>query len=338
MKVSLVQKITRSKIFQLAVIAAIIVVITAVLKPGSYNKSNIRQLLNTVTINALFVCGVAPLLMSGGIDWAGSAIGTGSLMVFAALLIRFPNVPWPVMLIPLVITGAILGFINSLFIIRLKLVAFIATMAMATVITGINTWANKGVQLQITNKAFTNLAGKFLFGVIPWFFIFAAIMCAIYSFMLMRTTFGRSILMSGGNQVAARLAGLNPDKIKTILYINSGAIASLGGLLWGAQNKVSTAGALTVSSPHMAAFLGSMLGGVSFFGGAGSLMGGVVGVALVQLLSYSLQMLQVPTWVFSLINGSLLIVALTIDDVSRRLRLRKLGVKDGVKGAVMPGM
>ena len=338
MKVSRLQRITRSKIFQLVVIAAIIVVITTIIKPGSYNKPNIRQILNTVTINALFVCGVAPLLMAGGIDWAGSAIGTGSLMVFAALLAKFPSVPWGVMLIPMMLTGAIIGFVNSLFIIRLKLVAFIATMAMSTVLGGFTTWANKGVSIQITNKSFTNLSATFLFDTIPVFFIFALIMCFLYSQLLIRTTFGRSIMMVGGNQVAARLAGLNPDKIRTILYINSGVIASLGGMIWGAQNRMSTATALSTTTPHMAAFLGSMLGGVSFWGGAGSLAGGVVGVALVQLLSYSLQMMSVPTWVFGLINGSLLIVALTIDDVSRRLRLRKLGVKDGVKGAVMPGM
>jgi len=338
MKVSVIQKITRSKIFQLVCIALVVIIITAVAKPKAYSSGNVRQIMNNVTILAIFVCGVAPLLMCGGIDWAGSAIGTAALMVFAKGLELYPSIPWPVMLLPLILTGAILGLINSFFIIRLKLVAFIATMAMATVLSGLSMWAVKGVQIQITNKAFTTISSKFIFDTVPVFFIFAMVLVILYSLMLIHTTFGRSILMCGGNATAARLAGLNPDKIKTILYINSGVIAALGGAIWGAMNRMATPTALSATTPHMSAFIGSMLGGVSFFGGSGSLAGGFVGVALVQLLAYSLQSLGVPIWVNGLINGSLLIVALTIDDITRRLRLRKLGVKAAASKTVMPGM
>lgn len=339
MNVSRLRLFLRGKIFQLLCLVLFIVVITLIVAPNAYNTSNLRQIMNNITIYAVFVCGVAPLLMCGGIDFAGSAFATCAMIVFARLLELFPSVPWPVMLIPVFAVGAILGALNAFFIIRLNLIAFIFTMAMATVFNGIAIWSIKAVAIQITNKSFTNISAMFLFDVIPVFFIIAAVLVAIYTIMLMKTSVGRSILMCGGNPIAARLAGLNPSKIRTALYINSGIIASIGGLIWAAQNRMAAHTAFTMTQPHMSAFIGSLLGGVSFFGGSGSLGGAFMGVALIQLLGYSLQTMGVPIWINALLNGMLLVIALTIDDVSRRIRMRKLGIKTGGgNGMVMPGM
>ena len=170
------------------------------------------------------------------------------------------------------------------------------------------------------------------------FFLFAVLLVIVYSIILFKMSFGRSVLMCGGNPAAARLAGLNPKKIRTILYINSGVIASLAGVIWAAQNKMAVHTAFMVTQPHMTAFIGALLGGVSFFGGSGSLSGAFLGVALMQLLAYSLLTMGVNIWINGLINGMLLIVALTIDDISRRIRMKKLGIKAGSGGMVMPGM
>lgn len=339
MKVTRLRLFLRGKIFQLLCLIALILVITLISAPNAYNTSNLRQIMNNITIYAVFVCGVAPLLMCGGIDFAGSAFATCAMLIFARLLQLFPSVPWPVLLIPMMAAGAILGAMNAFLIIRLNLIAFIATMAMATVFNGIASWSIKAVAIQITNKSFTSLSATFLFNVIPVFFIFAVVLVALYTILLMKTSVGRSILMCGGNPIAARLAGLNPNKIRTALYINSGVIASIGGVIWAAQNRMAVHTAFTMTAPHMSAFIGSLLGGVSFFGGSGSLGGAFLGVALMNLLAYSLQTVGVPIWSNALINGMLLIVALTIDDVSRRIRMKKLGIKaGGGNGMVMPGM
>jgi ribose/xylose/arabinose/galactoside ABC-type transport system permease subunit len=338
MKVSRLRLFLRGKIFQLLCLAVLIIVITLIAAPRAYNTANLRQIMNNITIVAVFVCGVAPLLMCGGIDWAGSAFATCAMLVFARLLELFPSVPWPIMLIPSIIVGGLLGGLNAFFIIRLNLMAFILTLATASVFNGIANWSIKGIQIQVTNKSFTGLSGKFLFDVIPVFFLFAVLLVIVYSIILFKMSFGRSVLMCGGNPAAARLAGLNPKKIRTILYINSGVIASLAGVIWAAQNKMAVHTAFMVTQPHMTAFIGALLGGVSFFGGSGTLSGAFLGVALMQLLAYSLQTMGVNIWINGLINGMLLIVALTIDDISRRIRMKKLGIKAGSGGMVMPGM
>lgn len=338
MKVSRLRLFFRSKIFQLLCLAVLVVVITLIAAPHAYNTANLRQIMNNITIVGVFVCGVAPLLMCGGIDFAGSAFATCAMLVFARLLELFPKLPWPLMLIPCMIVGGLLGGLNAFFIVKLNLMGFILTLAMASVFNGVANWSIKGVQIQVTDKAFTGLSGTFLFEVIPVFFLFAVFLVIVYSIVLLKMSFGRSILMCGGNPAAARLAGLNPKKIRTILYINSGFVASLAGVIWAAQNKMAVHSAFIVTTPHMTAFIGSLLGGVSFFGGSGSLGGAFLGVALMQLLAYSLQTMGVNIWINGLINGMLLIIALTIDDVSRRIRMKKLGIKAGGGGVVMPGM
>lgn len=339
MKVSRLRLFLRGKIFQLLSLIIFVAVITLITMPNAYNTSNLRQIMNTITIYAVFVCGVAPLLMCGGIDFAGSAFATCAMLVFVRLLELFPGIPWPVMLIPMIVVGGLLGAMNAFLIVKLNLIAFIATMAMATVFNGVANWSVKGVAIQVTNKSFANLSGTFIFDVIPVFFLFAAVLVLLYSIMLMKTSFGRSILMCGGNPSAARLAGLNPNKIRTILYINSGVIASFGGAIWAAQNRMAAPTAFIGTMPHMRVFIGALLGGVSFFGGSGSLAGAFLGVTLMNLLAYSLQTIGVDIWINGLINGMLLIVALTIDDIARRMRMKKLGIKaGGGNGMVMPGM
>jgi ribose/xylose/arabinose/galactoside ABC-type transport system permease subunit len=339
MKISRFRLFLRSKIFQLLFLCILVVVITLITAPNAYNKANLKQIMTTITVYAVFVCGVAPLLMCGGFDFAGSAFATCAMLAFARLLELFPGVPWPVMLIPLIIVGGVLGALNAFFVIKINLIAFIATMAMATIFQGIATWSVKGVSIQVTNKGFTNLSAAYILDIIPVFFVVAAILVLLYSIMLMRTSYGRSILMCGGNPNAARLAGLNPNRIRTVLYINSGVIAAIAGGIWAAQNRMASPLAFQATQPHMRVFIGALLGGVSFFGGSGSLGGAFLGVALINLLAYSLQTMGVDIWINGLINGMLLIVALTIDDVSRRLRMRKLGIKaGGGNGIVMPGM
>ena len=338
MKETRLKLFLRGKVFQLLCLIAIVIVVVAVYSPSAFNLSNVRQLLNNITIVALFLCGVAPLLMCGGIDWSGSAIGACSLVLYGLLLQALPAVPWPVIMLPALLLGAILGFINSLLIVRLSLVAFIATMAMATILNGFAQWSIRSVPVPITNSSYNKLAGTFLFQFIQLFFIIMLVFVFVYSFILLKTQFGRSVLMCGGNPSAARLAGLRPDRIRTILYVNSGFISAVAGIMYGSQYRMATHSAFS-ASPHMTAFIGSIVGGVSFFGGSGSLGGAVLGVALMNLLAYALVTIGVPLWVNGFINGLILIIALTLDDLTRRLRLRKLGISaSGGSGMVMPGM
>ena len=338
MKNTRLNRFLSGKIFQLLCLIIVIIAITYVVQPKAFNGSNVRQLMNNITIIMIFVCGVSPLLLCGAIDWAGSAIATCGMVAFAMLLRQFPDVPWPIMLIPTLLVGCILGYINSFFIIRLNLVAFIASMAMATVLNGVAQWILESLPIPIANRSFYDLSGVFVFDVIPLFFILAVVLIALSSLILMKTEFGRSVLMCGGNSTAARLAGLNPNRVRTILFISSGFVSTIGGLVYAAQYRMATHMAFTGTMPHMRAFTGSMIGGVSMFGGTGSLVGAAMGVALTSLLAYALTSMGAPLWVTNLLNGLILIIAMSIDSFTRNMMFRRLGVKASGSRMVMPGM
>ena len=328
----------RGKIFQMLVLIAIVLIIAYINAPGMFNMFNLRQIMSNITITAIFACGISPLLMCGGIDFSGSSVGNCAAVLLALCFQTFTSIPWPLLIIPALILGGAIGALNAFFVLKLNLMAFIATMAMGTVWGGLAIYAVRSVSVPIAIRAFNNLSGIFLFGYIPLFFMVAIVLIVFYSFLLMKTTFGRNVLMCGGNQVAARLAGLNPVKIRTILFINSGVISAVGGVAYASQLRLGHPQGLTTLMPHMSAFIGSLLGGVSFFGGSGSIAGAFFGITLINVLSYSLTSMGVDLWVNSLLNGSLLIIALTIDDITRRIRLRRLGIKSGTNSMVMPGM
>jgi ribose/xylose/arabinose/galactoside ABC-type transport system permease subunit len=158
----------------------------------------------------------------------------------------------------------------------------------------------------------------------------------IYSVVLRYTNIGRSLFMVGGNPAAARLAGIKISRIKTLVFVNNGVLAAIGGLVWASQQSMGSPNGLTSSSPEMTAMGASILGGVAFMGGAGGLGGAFFGVCLVTTVTYALQAMSLPLWFVTMVNGSLLVIALTLDGL--RSRRQSKNAQGGGMGGGMPGM
>lgn len=335
------RRFTQSKAFLLIVLTLIVLVITYIVNPGSFNKGNAAQLMAIISYTGVMLCGIAMLLMSGGFDFSSSAQASIAMLVFAKLVNQYPNVPWIVFALLALLCGAVSGAINAFFADGLGLMAFICTIGMSSVWTGLAALWTRGSTVPIRNAAFNNIAAAYIPGTpIPWTFVFALALVIIYSFIVKYTRFGRSILMSGGNPAAARLAGMNPRKIQAILFVNNGVLAVLGGLIWASQQKMGSPTGLSGAAPDMTCLTASILGGVSFMGGAGALGGAFIGIILIQVLAYALQVMGLPTWFITLINGSLLVIAISIDTFNMKRRLKKLGLKSTGGGGTMafPGM
>jgi len=336
------RKFTQSKSFLLIVLTLIILAIVAIVEPGAYNKGNAAQLMATLSYTGVMLCGVAMLLMSGGFDFSTSAQATVAMLVFAELVRRFPSVPFPIFIVCALIFGVISGSINAFFADGLGLMPFICTIGMSSVWSGLAALYTRGSTIPIRNATFNSIAAQYVFGTpIPWTFVFALVLVLIYSGVVKYTRFGRSILMSGGNPTAARLAGLNPRKIQAMLFINNGVLAAVAGLIWASQQKMGSPAGFATAGADMTCLTASILGGVSFMGGAGALGGAFFGIILIQVLAYSLQVMGLPNWVITLINGSLLVIAISIDTFNVRRRMKKLGLKTASMGGPrmgMPGM
>ena len=149
------------------------------------------------------------------------------------------------------------------------------------------------------------------------------IVCIIvFGFILQKTKFGRSIYAIGGNKEAARLAGLNPEKIVTCCFIMMGVLCAMGGILFSARMNAGQPSANV--NLEFDAITAVVLGGVSFTGGVGSMGGTVLGVILIQAFNTGLIMVNVPTFWQYVARGSLLLFALASDYIRKEKRNKEL--------------
>ena len=178
----------------------------------------------------------------------------------------------------------------------------------------------KGDNIQINRQGFLLLGRTNLFGWLPASFVFAIVVLAIYQFILSYTRFGRNIFMVGGNPQAARLAGLNPDRTRMILFLVNSAMACIGGLLWSAQAKMASPTSIITAAPDMMVISGAILGGIAFTGGAGNLVGGLV----LNIFKNMLIIMNIPTYWTVFATGFVLAVALMLDYISTERRRKAL--------------
>ncbi len=317
-KQSTFQSILHSKIFTLILLLLLIVVFFTVLSGGRFlNILNIRNILNSMVVVSLLTIGASLLLISGNIDLSTGAVGTLGGIVLAKVLQL--GAPWPAAILAAIVIGAGCGLINAFLVNRLEFQPFIATMAMASVAEGLTYVISGGVLIKIKDPVILAIGGGKIANVIPVTIFISIAAFLIYGIMLSNTKFGRSIYIVGGNPKAARLTGLNPKRITTILYANSGALGGLAGVLLAARITNATVSGTTAS--QFSGLTAAILGGVAFGGGSGGLGGVFIGLLVLNGFNNGTQMIGVDTYWQTVASGVLLLVALTLDV----LRVRQVG-------------
>ena len=298
--------------------------LSALFTKGFMSSGNLINVFYNLVIECLMMCGIGLVLISGNIDLSVGGQATLTTMVFAWFLKTYPTMPWGIALLIVLVLAAFFGLCNTFLVNKLRFPSFIATIGMASIYRGLCNVMTKANNIQIGNQSFLKLGTANLFGYLPASFLFAIVLVILYQFILSRTTFGRSIYMAGGNPIAARLSGLNPARIRMILFINNSILAAIGGLLWTAQVRLASPTAIISAAPDLSVISACILGGVSFMGGAGNLIGALVALLLLGVFNNMLTVMGVqPYWnIFA--QGLLLAVALIIDYINEERRRRAL--------------
>jgi ribose transport system permease protein len=289
------------------------------------NFDNIRNIMNAMSFVGVLTVGMALLLIGGEVDLASGAEACFG-GVFIALLVN-AAVPPALALVLTVIFGALCGLINALLINKLGFMNFIATLGMMSVYQGFVTIITQSKNIQIPNKSFWVLGSTTLYRLIPLPFIIMLAFMVVYGIILTSTSFGRSVYMCGGNRRAARLCGINPGRISTILYINNGALAAIAGAVLA--SRMHTASPEVGKSGSLDAITAAVLGGVSFAGGAGSMSGCFIGILLLNAFNAGLTAVEFPSYWQIVARGGLLVAALCLDFIGARSRQRALDRENG---------
>ena len=327
----------RSKSFPLIIILIIMALVTMVISSGVLqgaplsamftdgflSRGNVIQVLYSMVIQIVMLCGLGCILISGNIDLSVGGQAALSTMIFAWIN-KYTGIPWGIAFVITLLAALCFGLINTLLVNKLRFPAFIATIGMSSIYRGLCSVMTKGDNIQIAKAGFTNIGKTNIFGFLPVSFVFAIVLLICFQFMLSYTRFGRSIFMVGGNQQAARLSGLNPDKVRLIMFLVNSALACIGGLLWSASNKLASPTAIIDAGPDMQVISAAILGGIAFTGGAGNLVGGFIGVLLLNMFKNMLIVMGIPTYWTVFAQGFVLAVALALDYVSNERRRKAL--------------
>jgi ribose transport system permease protein len=300
--------------------------ITAIFTAINSNFFTYRNLINVLvssTLNGLCAIGMTFLMMIGGTD-----LSAGCVAAAAGVIMAWGNantsIPWPILIVCILCIGALAGLINATLVRKLKIVPFIATLATQYVWKGVAYLVCGGQQISMKNAGFENFCKGRLFGEngIPYPVVLTIILFAIFGYILSSTRFGRKVFAIGGNPEAARLAGINSERVIFTCYIMISVLSAFAGIiLCGRMNSGNPA---SNANLHFEAIIGANLAGVSMVGGVGSVPVVFLGVALVQAFNAGLNMAQVsPYWQY-VARGALLIGSLTIDYYRQRRREQKL--------------
>jgi len=259
-------------------------------------------------------------MISGGIDLSAGNMGLLGGIIFTMLLASGMN--WVAALFATLAFGAVAGMINAFFISVLLFAPFITTLATSAIFGSIALLLSNGKNIPINATLHKDLLDlmSINLGIFPLPFFIFFILLIIYGFILTSTEFGRRIYMTGGNRIAARLAGINPKKIETILYINSGVIASLTGAIYAARMHSGSLVAITGS--ELDAIAAAVLGGVAFTGGVGNMPGVFIGLILISSFQNGLIVSGLDGYNQLLAKGLLLIAALILDYYRDNLRIK----------------
>jgi ribose transport system permease protein len=238
-------------------------------------------------------------------------------MLMAVLL---KNAIAPLAAVPLaLLVGAGIGYFNATLVNRLKLQPFIATLATASLFRGLAFIINDGKTEQIFDKRFLALGIDRFLG-LPISVWVLLLVLAAFTVVLRYTTFGRNVYIIGGNPVAARLAGINAQKLVTKLYVLCAALTSLGGVMLAARMN---AGQPTASNGlEFDAITAAVLGGIAFSGGAGSMPGTILGIFILVGFNNGLLIMNVPSFWQYVARGGLLVVALSFDTIRHLIQKR----------------
>jgi ribose/xylose/arabinose/galactoside ABC-type transport system permease subunit len=322
MKSSGIKKFLNSKIFTLIILLALLLGVFGIASRGQiFIPTNLRLILNASVTASFVVTGVGLLLIFGDIDLSSAAVGTLAAMVMSILHSQYN---WPVYVaIPLCLfIGLFCGFINAVCINELKFQPFIATLAMAKVAEGLMNALARGNVWSLRHPFIVWIGDYRLFGVLPFNNLLAMACLLIYGFVLAKTEFGRKIYLCGSNRGAARLAGINPKKISYFLFMNCGALSALAAFILSARIHGSSIEG--ISSFQFTAITAALLGGVTFGGGGGSIIGCLFGILIINVFQNALTVLSVNVHLQTIFNGMILVIALTIDIFSARRQKRAI--------------
>ena len=294
---------------------------TGLTQDNFFKIRNFSNLFINMSPRFIIACGVSGCLITKGTDLsAGRQVGLAACLsammlqdiTYAARMLPwFPDIPWWVALVIVMVIMGLIGAVNGCVIAFLKVPPFIATLGMQTIVYGACQIITNNQPLGGFKKSYSDVALGSVGGVLPYLAIFAILVGIYFLFLYNKTRHGKYMYAIGGNESAAQVAGVNVTATIIRIYLLAGMMYGLAGFLVGA--KAGGASTATGFGYELEAIAACTIGGVSANGGVGRGSGILVGVLVFEALKICLQFLGVvPAYTF-VAQGLVIIIAVALD-------------------------
>lgn len=315
--VDLVKRLMRITELMILVAVIALIVIGAIVNPNFLHVENLKIMTRDTAILAIAAIGVGFTILTAGIDLSiGSMVAVGGVML--AYFMMNWQLPMVISIALVYIIALVVGTIHGLFVTKLRMHGFLITL--------VSMGVARGAMLVITNafpitglpRSFTFIGQGYVFDLIPIPVIICLAIAAITYYLLRFSYIGRQIYAAGGNIEAARLSGINVDARITLCYVISVLCAVTVGLIQAARMSMGHPG--TGEGYELLAIAACILGGVSFMGGEGGIIGIMIGATMIGVLQNEMVMLNINPYWHKIVINLVLLAAITIDYARRRQR------------------
>lgn len=274
---------------------------------GFLTTNNLLNIVRqTATISVMAVA-VTFVIACAEIDLSVGAVAGLASVTTAMGVSRFGLIPGVAIGL---LTGLVVGLINGTLVTRVGIPSFLVTLGMLGVATGTAMWITDTAPIPILNGTFNSFFGSGQIGPVPTLALWTLVAFLVGHIVLTRTTYGRKVLATGGNEMAARFSGVDTARIKLIALTTSSVVAAIAGMLyagrlqsgrfqWGQGDELSVIAAV-------------ILGGTSLFGGMGTVVGTIVGSLMIGLINNGLILLGLEYSQQLIVRGAIIILAVAL--------------------------
>jgi len=295
-------------------------IIMTAASPVFLTWANLEAILLGLSVEGTVVVGMAILLVSGGLDLSvGSTLGLTGVVCGLALV---AGVPPAIAIVFSLVAAFGVGLVNGLLIAKMKMNPFIITLGMMITVRGLLLVIAQGRAVLNLPGSFTVVGQGKLAGMIQYPIIVVLVLAVVGDLLLRNTRFFRQNYYVGGKEQAARLSGINVDFVKIFNYCLVAVVSGISGLMITA--RFGSASVTVGSGVELRVLTAAVIGGASFNGGEGSVLGALLGALFMGILANSLNLLGVDVYWQNLVTGMMLILAVVFDTINeKRKDLRK---------------
>lgn len=302
--------------YSIIICLLIMCVLLTIATPNFLTYSNLITILRQLSCIGIATLGMGCLIIMGGIDlsmgsvFALSGVSSGMIVSLSATGMGLPAIVGYAVGIGV---GAVIGFVNGFIIAKGKIPPFIVTMGTMNIGRGLAMIVAHGMPVGKFPDEFNYLGNATIdpWGKIPWLVVLFGIAAIGTSYLLSRRPMGRYIYAIGANGEAAKVAGIDVDRVKIFAYLIEGIMVGLAGTLL--TSRLKSASPTVGEGYEMDAIAGCIVGGVSMTGGLGKVRDMLIGALLIAVINNGMDLLSVEAFYKKIVKGTIVIVAVLID-------------------------